>query len=122
MAITVNKISGPGVLSGYGHIVDVELTIGASGWLEAGNAVDLTSMFSEITSISVGGAEVINGYKFDFILPGDGVTVTTSNVLLTAHMSSATAIAMTPVVDDTDLSGITGLRATIVGKISASAY
>ena len=122
MAITVTKLAGPGVIGGYGQVVDFQLTIGATGWLAAGNAVDLTDYFSEITSIKIGGAEVISGYKFGFIVPDHEVTVTASNVLLTAHYSTDAAGAMTPVPNDTDLSGVTALRISVVGKVAADAY
>ena len=114
-AIVVAKKSGQGIIGGVGAIQQYDLTIPTS-WTAAGVAVDLSADFATIDSISIGGVVAGIGVMFQPQIPASGVAVTSSNVVLLAYWSSATAIEMTAVPDATDIDACTPLTITVIGK------
>jgi hypothetical protein len=117
MAVTSAKKVGLSAVPGIGHMAIYKITPDTS-WLAAGEELDLTDDFSEVTAAWFGGCTVINGYKFDVILPADGTDIAADTVLITAHRSAATAAAFAAVPDATNLSTLAELRLIVVGKPS----
>jgi len=115
MAISAAKKGGQGIIGGYGAIQDYDLTLDNS-WLAAGEAVDLSDDFATVDSIQISGVVAGIGVNFMAQIPAKDVAVTSSNVVLMAYWSSATAIEMTAVPDATDLQACNPITITVKGK------
>ncbi len=90
---------------------------GATGWLAAGNAIDMTGEFSEIVAAWTAGVNAVadDVYKFTAVFP-KATTVTSSNVLMSIYYSNGSGGAMTVVPDATDISAVGQVQVVVIGK------
>jgi hypothetical protein len=121
-SITATKLFGPTVDPGSRVRMKFELDIPSTGWLAAGNPIDLTSYFSYVDDAIIGAEEASGAYLFKVQVPNFGTAATNANVLLFAYYSNGSGGAMTVVPDTTDISAVTKIRLTVEGKPAAAAY
>ncbi|MCP4548680.1 MAG: hypothetical protein GY835_19660 [bacterium] len=122
MAAEATIIDGPGVVGGLGLISTWEVLLD-SEFLATGEPVDLTSVYSKISALSIAGVDAIADalYVFGTVLPSVGTAVTDANVLISAIESpgktgATEAAEAFAAVSSTNLASVGELRLIAIGK------
>lgn len=89
---------------------------GATGWLAAGNAIDMSGEFTQIYAAYPCGVDTVadHGYKWGVVFPL-ATTITSSNVLFTGHFSKGAEGVMTVLADATDVSAVASVQIMVFG-------
>ena len=121
MAATATKMTGPGVVGGLGLITTYKVLMDTSS-LVTGEPVDLTSEYSQVQALCVGGTDAIgdNVYTYNTVLPSDGTAIAAGTVLVSVSMTAATTAATVAAsafaaANAVDLSGVGELRLVAFG-------
>jgi hypothetical protein len=122
MAATATIIDGPGVVGGLGLISTWKVLMDTSS-LVTGEPIDLTSVYSSISALSIGGTDAVgdNVYSYMTVLPSDGTDIAAGTVLVSVSMTAAQTGNATPAAafsaaNAVDLSGVGELRLIAIGK------
>ena len=122
MACTATIIDGPGVVGGLGLISTWKVLMDTSS-LVTGEPIDLTSVYSSISALAIGGSDAIgdNVYAYNTVLPSDGTDISATTVLISTSMTAATTAATVAAsafaaANAVDLSGVGELRLIAIGK------
>jgi hypothetical protein len=116
MAATITKLRGPDVNGGaFEAIYEVQLDTSHAA---NGEAIDLTDDFSYLYSASCEAVEAVTdaAYQFTVKIPGNGVAVTSSNVLILAHQVATGDGVAFDEANAVDLSAVGELRLIVKGK------
>jgi hypothetical protein len=122
MTVTLTHVAGPHIKPGIG-VEEVFSALLDDSSLVTGEPIDVTAYFDYILSAR---CESVNAladaaYKYDMIIPAQGVAVTDANVLIGIHLSPAKTGDVEvaepfDAADGANLSTVGELMITIVGK------
>jgi hypothetical protein len=121
MTATATIIQGPGVVAGLGLISTWKVLMDSSS-LVTGEPIDLTSVYSSVSALSVAGTDAVgdNVYLYNTVLPTDGTDISSSTVLVSAsqsdtHTGSTVAAKAFAICDGVNLSTVGELRLIAIG-------